>query len=116
MHKHSLDQLVSKRAAKHLRSFRADVEKRFGTRVKSIKLFGSRARGDAKSNSDYDVVVFIENDESRRATDHILSDLAYPHVLAGVDIQAFSVPPDFLDRPRSLPLAISVQEEGIELR
>ncbi len=34
-----------------------------GERVKAIKLFGSRARGDARSDSDFDLLVLIDKDE-----------------------------------------------------
>lgn len=113
--KATLDRLVTKKAAKHLREFGREVVDQFGDRVTSIKLFGSRARGDARRDSDYDVVVFVDTTESRRSIDHILSDLAYPHIIAGVDIQPFSVPCNFLDRPNAPPLAASVLREGIEL-
>jgi predicted nucleotidyltransferase len=41
--------------------FRAAVAKIYGERVERVVLFGSRARGDAKPDSDYDVAVFIRN-------------------------------------------------------
>ncbi|TBX98434.1 nucleotidyltransferase family protein [Rhizobium laguerreae] len=111
----TLDRLVTKRAAKHLREFGREVTAQFGDRVTSIKLFGSRARGDARRDSDYDVVVFIDSTDSRRSIDHVLSDLAYPHIVAGIDIQPFSVPLNFLERPDSPSLAVRVRREGVEL-
>lgn len=111
----SIDGLVNKRAAKHLREFKHEVLDRFGDRVKSMRLFGSRARGDAKPNSDYDVIVFIDEHENRRAVNHALSDLAYRHIVAGIAIQPVSVPLDFLAKSKELPLALGVSQEGIEL-
>ncbi len=32
----------------------------FGSRIERIVLFGSRARGDARPDSDYDVMVFLD--------------------------------------------------------
>ena len=40
---------------------RAALDKQYGDRVERIVLFGSRARGDARSDSDYDVAVFLKN-------------------------------------------------------
>ncbi len=54
-----------------LTRFRAAVAEIYGDRVERIVLFGSRARGDAKPDSDYDIAVFIKDagsftDESTR--------------------------------------------------
>jgi predicted nucleotidyltransferase len=54
-----------------LKRFRAAVTEIYGGRVERVVLFGSRARGDAKPVSDYDVAVFIKDagafaDESAR--------------------------------------------------
>jgi uncharacterized protein len=42
-----------------LARFRAAVAELYGDRVERIVLFGSRARGDAKRNADFDIAVFI---------------------------------------------------------
>jgi predicted nucleotidyltransferase len=54
-----------------LKRFRAAVTKMYGDRVERVVLFGSRARGDAKPDSDFDVAVFVKDagtftDESAR--------------------------------------------------
>ena len=41
--------------------FRAAVGEIYGDRLERVVLFGSRARGDAKPDSDYDIAVFIED-------------------------------------------------------
>ena len=48
-----------------LRRFRAAVGAVYGERLDRVVLFGSRARGDARPDSDYDVAVFIHNPGSR---------------------------------------------------
>lgn len=48
-----------------LEKFRAGVRARYGARLEWIVLFGSRARGDARPDSDYDVAVFLEQLGSR---------------------------------------------------
>ena len=47
-----------------LRRLRISLEKTYGKRVERVVLFGSRARGDARPDSDYDVAVFLKEPES----------------------------------------------------
>jgi predicted nucleotidyltransferase len=44
-----------------IRRFRAALDARFGDRLERPVLFGSRARGDAHPDSDYDVAVFLRD-------------------------------------------------------
>jgi predicted nucleotidyltransferase len=42
-----------------LRKFRATLDEVYGERIERVVLYGSRARGDARPDSDYDVAVFL---------------------------------------------------------
>ena len=44
-----------------LKRFRAALDKLYGNRIERILLYGSRARGDHRQDSDYDVAVFLHN-------------------------------------------------------
>jgi uncharacterized protein len=44
-----------------LMRFRAALDRVYGERVARAVLFGSRARGDARPDSDYDVAVFLKD-------------------------------------------------------
>ena len=44
-----------------LARFRNALDAIYGSRIERVVLFGSRARGDARPDSDYDVVVFLED-------------------------------------------------------
>lgn len=50
-----------------LQAYRRLLEGEFGTRLRSVRLFGSRARGDADADSDADVSVIVDDlsDEER---------------------------------------------------
>src|SRR5262249_21391572 len=44
-----------------LKRFRAALNTLYGDRIERVVLFGSRARGDAREGSDYDVAVFLKD-------------------------------------------------------
>lgn len=44
-----------------LSRFRAALNEVYGERIERVVLFGSRARGDARPDSDYDVAVFLKD-------------------------------------------------------
>ena len=107
-----LDTLPS-RATTRLRAFRRDVQQALPGKVTQVVLFGSRARGDARPDSDYDVAVFVRNLHDRRSVDHTLADTAYRHILAGVHIRPVAVPADYLDSHPRDPLAMDIARDGI---
>jgi predicted nucleotidyltransferase len=59
-----------------LKRFRAAVTEIYGDRLERIVLFGSRARGDAQPDSDYDVAVFLRDMPDRFAEMDRLADLS----------------------------------------
>jgi uncharacterized protein len=59
-----------------LMRFRAAVSEIYGDRLERVVLFGSRARGDAKPDSDYDVAVFLRDMADRFAEMNRLADLS----------------------------------------
>jgi uncharacterized protein len=44
-----------------LKRFRAALDTLYGDRIERVVLFGSRARGEARQDSDYDVAVFLKS-------------------------------------------------------
>jgi predicted nucleotidyltransferase len=44
-----------------LKRFRAALDEIYGERIERVVLFGSRARGDAREDSDYDLAVFLKD-------------------------------------------------------
>lgn len=44
-----------------LKRFRAALSEIYGDRLERVVLYGSRARGDAHEDSDYDVAVFLKD-------------------------------------------------------
>lgn len=101
--------------------FAETVRAHFGERLVDLILFGSRARGDHRSESDVDVAVILrEGDGPARADRDWLSDLTYDRIVDdGVDIQAWPITeaawsaPDGCANPALLR---SIRREGCPLR
>lgn len=105
--------IVSGKAAAHLRSFKKDVERLLPDQVSNVVLFGSRARGNSRQDSDYDVAVFVKKMNDRRQIDHTITDAAYRHIVAGVHIRPVSLPDGFLERRFAGLLARDIKRDGI---
>ncbi len=79
-------------------------------------LFGSRARGDARSDSDWDVLILIDGE---RATEEDFEKYAYPFVDYGWSVGAKINPLIYSfsdwDRRSITPFYKSIQTEGVNL-
>lgn len=59
-----------------LQRLRAALDALYGDRLERVVLFGSRARGDARADSDYDVAVFLRDLTDRWCELDRLADLS----------------------------------------
>ena len=59
-----------------LKRFRAALDRIYGSRIERVVLFGSRARGDAHADSDYDIAVFLHDMPDRWPELDRLADLS----------------------------------------
>jgi predicted nucleotidyltransferase len=101
-----------------LQRFRAAVDKTYGARLERMVLFGSRARGDAQPDSDYDVAVFLRdmNDlDARMAELNRLADLSSALLdETGEFIHAMPYRAGSYNDQRT-PLMHEIRAEGIDL-
>jgi predicted nucleotidyltransferase len=88
--------------------------------VTSAKLFGSRARDDARHDSDFDIAVFLKGKRGDFVRTKLeMTDIAYDALLEeGIHIQVLPVWEDELMNPEdySNPFLLeNIQREGIPL-
>ena len=58
-----------------LKRFKAALQEIYGDQIERIVLYGSRARGEAQPDSDYDVALFLRQVPDRGQERHRLADL-----------------------------------------
>jgi len=88
------------------------LKKELKEQIKSIILFGSRARGDFQSGSDYDILVLVtkKTKELRDKIDEIVWEIAWEH---NVVITAFIYEKSRFENDRFEPLFMNIQKEGV---
>jgi len=112
----TLDRLVSVRSAARLRAFRRDAERALPGMIDSVLLFGSRARGEARRDSDYDVAVLLKGAERPPSARALLSDAAYRHIVAGVHIRPIAILTENVREDGPLPVCRNIARDGIPVR
>jgi len=96
-----------------LKRFRDAVAELYGPALDRVVLFGSRARGDAKEDSDYDVAVFLRDMPNRWAEWDRLTRLTIPFLDEDVVIQV--VPFRTSDFDRRTPIMYEIRKDGLTL-
>ncbi len=112
----TVDEVLSGEAASALREYKRSVQLALPG-VEKLILFGSRARGEARPDSDYDVAVLLRDDADVPLVRRTLSDLAYTHVLNGFFVRPIPLPPGYLDTGAKPPteLAEAILRDGAEV-
>ena len=94
--------------------FRKALDEMYGSRLDRVVLFGSRARGDARPDSDYDVAVFLKNFNDRWSeVDRIVPVVTAILYDDGAFIHAMPYRAG-ADQERS-PLMQEIRREGLDL-
>ncbi len=97
-----------------LKRFRAAVTEIYGERLARVVLFGSRARGDAEPDSDYDVAVFLRDMPDRFAEMNRLADLSTALLdETGEFLHVMPYLAETYNDPR-MPLMHEIRAEGID--
>ncbi|HET6468715.1 MAG TPA: nucleotidyltransferase domain-containing protein [Geminicoccaceae bacterium] len=95
-----------------LRRLRAELERLYGPRLDRVLLYGSRARGEAREDSDWDVAVILKDYDGSLDEHYRLADLSHDLLLeTGEFLTLVPFAPEELSR-RTL-LMHNIRREGI---
>lgn len=86
----------------------------YGDQIERIVLYGSRARGDAREDSDYDVAVFLKNLENRWKEPDKIAIVA-TNILADTGAVIHAMPYRAGAYQERMPLMHELRREGIDL-
>lgn len=91
-----------------------DIRRLYGDRLVRILLFGSRARGDERPDSDYDIAVILRDYDWSWSEVKRLGGLTWEILMnTGAVVSAFPIPVEDFGPDRLFTL--NILEEGVEL-
>lgn len=98
---------------KIIREFKKEIKKIYGKRLRNIVLYGSWARGEAKEESDIDLIIILEGKViPGKEIDRIINVISEINLKYGVLISVYPVSSKDFSAVNS-PLLINVRREGI---
>ena len=97
-----------------LKRVRSELERLYGDRIERVVLFGSRARGDARTDWDYEIAVFLHDAPDIWAELDRLADLSTEIMLPDqANLEALAWPAGaWRDET---PLMREIHKDGIEI-
>lgn len=96
--------------------YAARIRGRYPGRIRSITLFGSKARGEASEGSDVDLLLLVDAEDRQLTSElwRIASDVSLEHNVV-LSVRVFAEARWAESRRMRLPLYRAVQAEGILL-
>ena len=97
-----------------LSRFRETIAELYGDRLERVVLFGSRARGDARPDSDYDIAVFIRDLTDPASEMDRLADVG-TDILYDVGRVVHAMPYRAGSYRERTPIMHEIRQDGIDL-
>ena len=101
-----------------LRKYVDEVRELYGSKLKTVILYGSYARGDFRPDSDIDIMILVDlDDQEIKDRGHSLSDVTFEYNFDN-DIMIMPIVKNldhFNKWLRAYPFYNNVKKEGIEL-
>lgn len=97
-----------------LKRLRAALQQAYGNRLERVVLFGSRARGDSRTDSDYDVAVFLSDLTDRWEEFDRLADMG-TEILSETGAFVHAMPFRAGAYRERSPLMHEIRNEGFDL-
>ena len=97
-----------------LSKFRTKLKALYGNRLERIILYGSRARGDARPDSDYDIAVFLTDLTDRWAESDRIA-LVASHIISETGEVIHAMPYPAGSHQDRTPLMHEVRQDGIDV-
>jgi predicted nucleotidyltransferase len=94
--------------------YRKALDEMYGDRLERVVLYGSRARGDARLDSDYDVAVFLYGMNELSPELHRLANLETAFIDATGEV-IHAIPYRAGSYNERTPLMREIRREGVEL-
>ena len=98
-----------------LQKFRSALAELYGDRIERVVLFGSRARGDASADSDYDIALFLNDlTDVWKEVDRLIEIEHAIRDETDADIRTMPFPAGRWRDPAS-PLMYEIRKDGLDL-
>lgn len=101
-----------------LKRYVDDIKRLYGSRLKTVILYGSYARGDFRPDSDIDIMILVDLTEQEiKEKGYILSDITFDYNF-DYDVEIMPIVKNlehFNKWSRAYPFYNNVKNEGVEL-